>query len=61
MLTETKIIIGKNGNSRIEGEQKSDSCFKLSDLARKAGKVVSDEDKEHTPVYQDVSNTSGRK
>jgi hypothetical protein len=59
MLTESKIIIGKNGDSRIEGQQKSDSCFKLSDLARSAGKVTSDDDKEHTPVFQDVSQ--GRK
>ncbi len=59
MLPETKIVIEKNGNSRIEGHQKSDSCFKISDLARKAGKVVSDDEKEHTPVYQDVNQ--GRK
>jgi hypothetical protein len=55
MLPETKIIIEKNGSSRIEGQQKSDSCFKLSDLGRMAGKVVSDEDKEHTPLFQDVN------
>jgi hypothetical protein len=55
MLTESKIIIEKNGNSRLEGQKKSDSCFKLSDLAKAAGKVTSDDEKEHTPVYQDVS------
>ena len=55
MLPETKIIIGKNGSSRIEGQQKSDTCFKLSDLGKMAGKVTSVEDKEHTPVYQDVN------
>jgi hypothetical protein len=55
MFSEAKIIIEKNGNSRIEGQQKSDTCFKLSDLAKTAGKVTSDQDKEHTPVYQDVS------
>jgi hypothetical protein len=55
MLTEAKIIIGKNGASRIDGQKESDSCFKLSDLAKRAGKVVSDDKKEHTPVFQDVS------
>lgn len=55
MLPETKIIIEKNGSSRIEGQQKSDTCFKLSELGISAGKVTSDDDKEHTPVFQDVS------
>jgi hypothetical protein len=54
MLPEIKIIIGQNGDSRIEGQQKSDTCSKISDFARLAGKVVSDEEKEHTPVFQDV-------
>lgn len=59
MLTEAKIIIGKNGSSRIEGQKEDSGCFKLSDLAKRAGKVTSDDKKEHTPVFQDVSQ--GRK
>ena len=54
MLPNTKVIIGKNGDSRLEALEKSDICHKLSDLGKMAGKVKSDEDKEHTPVYQDV-------
>jgi hypothetical protein len=52
---ETKIIISKNGDSRIEGMEKSDSCFKLSELAKQAGKVTEDNGKDHTPVYQTVN------
>jgi hypothetical protein len=55
MLPNTKIVIDKKGNSRIEGQEKTDSCGKLSELGRMAGKVTSDDDKEHTPVYHDVS------
>jgi hypothetical protein len=58
MLPNTKIVIGKNGSSRIEGQEKTDQCFKLSELGKMAGKVVKDEDKEHTPVYQDVHQRS---
>ena len=55
MFPKTTIIIDRKGNSRIEGEEKSDQCFKLRDLARTAGKVQSIEDKDHTPVYHDVT------
>jgi len=55
MLPNTQIIISKNGDSRIEGLEKSDQCYKLSELGRSAGKVISDDDKEHQPVYQDVN------
>jgi hypothetical protein len=49
------IIISKNGDSRIEGEEKTDACSKLSELGRQAGKVTSDDNKDHTPVYQTVN------
>jgi len=54
-LPSATIVIGKNGDSRIEGEEKTDVCGKLSELGRAAGKVVSDDEKDHTPVYQKVS------
>jgi hypothetical protein len=54
MLPNTKIIIEKNGNSRIESLEKSDQCYKLSEMGKAAGKIISDEDKEHTPVYHTV-------
>ena len=55
MLPNTKIVIDKTGNSRIEGQEKTDACGKLSELGRMAGKVTADDDKEHTPVYHDVN------
>lgn len=55
MLPNTKIVIDKKGNSRIEGQEQTDQCGKLSELGRMAGKVTSDDDKEHTPVYHSVS------
>lgn len=55
MYSKSKIIIGKDGKSTIIGEEKSDQCYKLSELGKQAGKVISDKDKDHTPVYQDVN------
>ena len=57
-LISTKITIGKDGSSRIEGMEKSDQCHKLIDLAKMAGKVTSQDKKEHTPVYHDVQQRS---
>lgn len=54
MLPISTIIIKKNGNSEISGEEQSDQCHKLSDLAASAGKVEEDKDKDHTPLYQSV-------
>jgi len=54
MLPNTKIVISSDGNSRIEGLEKSDQCSKLSEIGKQAGKVQSDTDKDHTPVYQTV-------
>jgi len=51
-LPKLKIIIDENGNSTIEGEEKSDICFKLSELGKMAGKVVSETPKDHPPVQQ---------
>jgi hypothetical protein len=57
MLPSTTIVIGKDGSHHIEVMEKSDQCGKISELAKKAGKVTLDEDKEHTPVFQDVHQT----
>jgi hypothetical protein len=51
----SRIIISKDGSSRIESDEKSDLCHKLSELGKAAGKVTSDQEKDHTPVYQTVS------
>ncbi len=48
----TVIIISPNGDSRIEGIEKEDSCSKLSELARQAGKVVNDV---NTPIYRTLT------
>jgi hypothetical protein len=58
MLPNTTIVIGKDGTTRMEVNEKSDQCGKISELAKMAGKVISDDDKEHTPVFQDVHQTS---
>ena len=58
MLPHTIIVIGKDGKTRLEVMEKSDQCGKISELARMAGKVISDDDKEHTPVFQDIHQTN---
>lgn len=58
MLPNTKIVIGKDGSSKIEGMEQSDQCYKLREMGRRAGKVTKEEDKDHTPVYQDVHQKS---
>jgi hypothetical protein len=55
MLPNATIVVKTDGSSTIDGMEKSDQCFKLADLAKKAGKVTSDSPKDHTPVYQTVS------
>ena len=55
MLPNTKVTISKTGDSKIEGLEHSDQCFKLRDIAKKAGKISSVEDKDHPPVYQNVN------
>jgi hypothetical protein len=55
MLPTATIVISKNGDSHIEGEEKTDVCTRLSELGRAAGKIVSDDEKDHTPVYQKVT------
>ena len=57
-LPKSEIIIRKNGTIYIESLEKSDQCFKLEEIARLAGKVVSQEKKEHVPVYHDVHQRS---
>ena len=58
MLPNTKITIDKKGDSQIEGMEQSDQCYKLKELGDRAGKVTDSEDKDHTPVYQDVHQKS---
>jgi hypothetical protein len=53
-MPKSEIIIGKGGKITIEGMEKSDQCFKLNDLARMAGKIITEEKKDHVPVYHDV-------
>lgn len=53
-LPKTKITIGRDGKVVIEGMEKSDSCHELIDMAKKSGKILSQEKKEHVPVYHDV-------
>lgn len=55
MLPNTKIVISPNGDSQITGLEASDQCHKLSDLGKRVGKVTSDRDEDHQPVYQDVN------
>ena len=52
MLPNTTVIIERDGTSRIEGEEKSPNCFKLSELGKRAGKVSEDNEKDHNPPVQ---------
>jgi hypothetical protein len=54
MLPNSKIVIEKNGNSRILGLEETADCGRLSELGKAAGKVTKDEDEDHAPVFQDV-------
>ena len=54
MLPKSKIVISKNGDHRIEGLEKTDSCHKLSEMGAAAGKVVGDKEKDHEDVFQSV-------
>jgi len=54
MLPNTRIVISPTGDSRIEGLEKTDQCYKLSELGKQAGKVTKYNTKDHTPVYQSV-------
>jgi hypothetical protein len=53
-----EIIIGKDGMVQIESLEHSDECYKLNEVARALGKIISEEEKEHTPVYHDVHQRS---
>jgi hypothetical protein len=55
-LPEMDIIISKDGKkTTLESIEHSDQCFKLRDLAKKMGKVVEEDDKDHVPAFQDVN------
>lgn len=55
-----KITIYPGGKSKIEGLEKSDECYKLGQTARAAGKVVSEKDRDHTPVHN-TGHVTGRR
>jgi len=58
MLPKAVIKIAPDGTKvKIEGKEKSDNCFELSELGKRAGKVVEDKDKDHVPVHQDVHHS----
>jgi hypothetical protein len=58
MLPNSDIIIDVKGDSKLESFEKSPNCHKLTDMAKGAGRVTSDQDKDHTPVYQTVSQSN---
>lgn len=55
MLPKSEIIIKPNGDSEIRGLEQSNQCFKLSELARSAGKVNKETPIDHPPVHQTVA------
>jgi hypothetical protein len=55
MYPNSVIRIKPNGDSEVKSLEQSDLCYKLKDLAKSAGKVVSEEDKDHVPAFQSVS------
>lgn len=57
-LPKHEIIIGKDGLIQIEGLEHSNECYKLNEFAGALGKVISEEKKEHVPVYHDVHQRS---
>jgi len=61
MLPKATIVVSLGGGSQIEGKEKTGNCYELSELAKAAGKVVSDEEKEHTPVHHSAHTTTERR
>jgi hypothetical protein len=61
MLPNCQIVISANGDHKIIGLEKTENCGKLSELGKAAGKVKSDDEEDHSPVYQDVHAGKGRK
>ena len=59
MLPNMTIVIGKDGSQKIVGNEHSDLCYKIGDLARSAGKVIEEKKKDHTPVYQTIYQKGG--
>jgi len=58
-LPKSRIVINTDGSSHIEGLEKTDDCYKLSELGKLVGKVVEDKPADHTPVFQTVSTSKG--
>lgn len=54
MLPNTIITIKPGGETVIDGQEKSDQCYKLSEAANAAGKIIKKDKKEHPPVTQSV-------
>jgi hypothetical protein len=57
MLPKVVITIDKEGNSVIEGQEKTSNCHVLSEMGKRAGKVTSDKMKDHPPVHQSVTRS----
>jgi hypothetical protein len=57
-IPKHEIIISKGGLIQIESQEKSDQCCQLNDIAKMLGSVVSEEKKDHVPVYHDVHQRS---
>lgn len=54
MLPKTIITIKNDGEAIIDGQEKSDQCYKLSETARQAGKILDKKKKEHPPARQSI-------
>jgi len=57
-LPKSEVIIKPDGMVILESMEKSTQCYKLEEIAQMTGKVMSREEKEHTPVYHDVQQRS---
>ena len=56
-MPKGRIRIFKDGRLEITGKEKTDNCYELSNLGKAMGKVVKDDDVDHTPVHQSVHNS----
>ena len=54
MLPDTKITIKPGGEAIIDGQEKSPQCYKLTETANEAGKIISKKKKDHPPVHQTI-------
>lgn len=54
-IPKAVIVVNPDGSSFIEGSEKSDTCYKLAELAKTVGKIESEKPKDHAPVYNVVT------